>query len=42
MDFNKMTERTQQALIGGQELAKDRGNPELNGASFIKSLNGAG
>lgn len=41
MDINKMTERTQQAFTGGQELANERGN-RADGASFIKGLNGAG
>ncbi|MDM5357628.1 ATP-dependent chaperone ClpB [Peribacillus sp. ACCC06369] len=38
MDINKMTERTQQAIIGGQELAKDRGNPELTELHLLKIL----
>lgn len=38
MDINKMTERTQQAFIGGQELAKDRGNPELTELHLLKTL----
>ncbi|WP_148357141.1 ATP-dependent chaperone ClpB [Peribacillus simplex] len=38
MDINKMTERTQQAFIGGQELAKDRGNPELTELHLLKIL----
>ncbi|MGG4268541.1 ATP-dependent chaperone ClpB [Peribacillus simplex] len=38
MDINKMTERTQQAFIGGQELAKDRGNPELTELHLLKAL----
>ncbi|RRN72535.1 ATP-dependent chaperone ClpB [Peribacillus simplex] len=38
MDMNKMTERTQQAFIGGQELAKDRGNPELTELHLLKAL----
>ncbi|MFD6441587.1 ATP-dependent chaperone ClpB [Peribacillus sp. NPDC060186] len=38
MDINKMTERTQQAFIGGQELAKDRGNPELTELHILKTL----
>lgn len=38
MDINKMTERTQQAIIGGQELAKDRGNPELTELHLLKTL----
>ncbi|MCM3676983.1 ATP-dependent chaperone ClpB [Peribacillus simplex] len=38
MDINKMTERTQQAFIGGQELAKDRGNPELTELHLFKTL----
>ncbi|WP_144526943.1 ATP-dependent chaperone ClpB [Peribacillus simplex] len=38
MDINNMTERTQQAFIGGQELAKDRGNPELTELHLLKAL----
>ena len=38
MDFNAMTERTQQAFIGGQELAKERKNPELTELHLLKSL----
>ncbi|MFY0779943.1 ATP-dependent chaperone ClpB [Peribacillus simplex] len=38
MDINKMTERTQQAIIDGQELAKDRGNPELTELHLLKIL----
>ncbi|MFF2499646.1 ATP-dependent chaperone ClpB [Peribacillus sp. NPDC058075] len=38
MDMNKMTERTQQAFISGQELAKDRGNPELTELHLLKAL----
>lgn len=38
MEINKMTERTQQAFIGGQELAKDRGNPELTELHLLKAL----
>ncbi|MFE4897699.1 ATP-dependent chaperone ClpB [Peribacillus butanolivorans] len=38
MDINKMTERTQHAFIGGQELAKDRGNPELTELHLLKTL----
>lgn len=38
MDFNAMTERTQQAFIGGQELAKDRKNPELTELHLLKAL----
>ncbi|SIQ90432.1 ATP-dependent Clp protease ATP-binding subunit ClpB [Peribacillus simplex] len=38
MDINKMTERAQQAFIGGQELAKDRGNPELTELHLLKVL----
>ena len=38
MDFNMMTERTQQAFIGGQELAKDRENPELTELHLLKVL----
>ncbi|CAH0188447.1 ATP-dependent chaperone ClpB [Peribacillus simplex] len=38
MDINKMTERTQQAFIGGQEIAKDRGNPELTELHLLKAL----
>ncbi|PAK40410.1 ATP-dependent chaperone ClpB [Peribacillus simplex] len=38
MDINKMTERTQQAFIGGQELANERGNPELTELHLLKAL----
>ncbi|MGM9954939.1 MAG: ATP-dependent chaperone ClpB [Peribacillus sp.] len=38
MDFNMMTERTQQAFISGQELAKDRENPELTELHLLKAL----
>ncbi|WP_407408645.1 ATP-dependent chaperone ClpB [Peribacillus sp.] len=38
MDFNTMTERTQQAFISGQELAKDRENPELTELHLLKAL----
>ncbi|WP_141993141.1 ATP-dependent chaperone ClpB [Bacillus sp. B4EP4a] len=38
MDINNMTERTQQAFIGGQELTKDRGNPELTELHLLKAL----
>ncbi|MFE4811340.1 ATP-dependent chaperone ClpB [Peribacillus simplex] len=38
MDINNMTERTQQAFIGGQELAKDRGNSELTELHLLKAL----
>ncbi|MGE7602025.1 ATP-dependent chaperone ClpB [Peribacillus sp. NPDC097675] len=38
MDFNAMTERTQQAFIGGQELAKDKKNPELTELHLLKAL----
>ncbi|MGG0789798.1 ATP-dependent chaperone ClpB [Peribacillus simplex] len=38
MDINNMTERTQQAFIGGQELAKDKGNPELTELHLLKAL----
>ncbi|MED4632936.1 ATP-dependent chaperone ClpB [Peribacillus frigoritolerans] len=38
MDINKMTERTQQAFTGGQELANERGNPELTELHLLKAL----
>ncbi|RID83515.1 ATP-dependent chaperone ClpB [Peribacillus asahii] len=38
MDLNKMTERTQQALIQGQELAKKRHNPELTELHVLHAL----
>ncbi|USK60797.1 ATP-dependent chaperone ClpB [Peribacillus asahii] len=38
MDLNKMTERTQQALIQGQELAKKRRNPELTELHVLHTL----
>ena len=38
MDFNKMTERTQQAFTGGQELANERRNPELTELHLLKAL----
>ncbi|MCY8937853.1 ATP-dependent chaperone ClpB [Peribacillus frigoritolerans] len=38
MDINKMTERTQQAFTGGQELANERGNPELTELHLLKTL----
>ncbi|MFJ8244445.1 ATP-dependent chaperone ClpB [Peribacillus asahii] len=38
MDLNKMTERTQQALIQGQELAKKRRNPELTELHVLHAL----
>ncbi|MCK2019025.1 MULTISPECIES: ATP-dependent chaperone ClpB [Peribacillus] len=38
MDINKMTERTQQAFTGGQELASERGNPELTELHLLKAL----
>ena len=38
MDINKMTERTQQALIDSQELAKNRKNPELTELHLLQAL----
>ncbi len=38
MDLNKMTERTQQALIDSQELAKNRNNPELTELHLLQAL----
>ncbi|MGE6378858.1 ATP-dependent chaperone ClpB [Peribacillus muralis] len=38
MDMNKMTEKTQQAFIGGQELAINKGNPELTELHLLKNL----
>ena len=38
MDINKMTERTQQALINSQELAKNRKNPELTELHLLQAL----
>ena len=38
MDLNKMTERTQQALINAQELAKNRKNPELTELHLLQAL----
>lgn len=38
MDLNKMTERTQQALINAQELAKNRKNPELSELHLLQAL----
>ncbi|MFY0801407.1 ATP-dependent chaperone ClpB [Peribacillus frigoritolerans] len=38
MDINKMTERTQQVFTGGQELANERGNPELTELHLLKAL----
>ncbi|WP_285767588.1 ATP-dependent chaperone ClpB [Peribacillus sp. SI8-4] len=38
MDMNRMTERTQQAFIGGQELASQMGNPELTELHLLKNL----
>ena len=38
MDLNKMTERTQQALITSQEIAKERNNPELTELHLLKAL----
>ncbi|MCK2002424.1 ATP-dependent chaperone ClpB [[Brevibacterium] frigoritolerans] len=38
MDINKVTERTQQAFTGGQELANERGNPELTELHLLKAL----
>ncbi|USK76158.1 ATP-dependent chaperone ClpB [Peribacillus frigoritolerans] len=38
MDINKMTERTQQAFTVGQELANERGNPELTELHLLKAL----
>ncbi|WP_340373055.1 ATP-dependent chaperone ClpB [Peribacillus sp. FSL E2-0218] len=40
MDMNRMTERTQQAFIGGQEVASERGNPELTELHLLKNLLG--
>ena len=40
MDMNRMTERTQQAFIGGQGLASERGNPELTELHLLKNLLG--
>ncbi|MFJ7752319.1 ATP-dependent chaperone ClpB [Peribacillus muralis] len=38
MDMNKMTEKTQQAFIGGQELAINKGNPELTEIHLLVNL----
>lgn len=38
MDFNKMTERMQQAIIQGQEVAKNRTNPELTEFHVLTAL----
>lgn len=38
MDVNSMTERTQQALINGQELAKNRQNPELTELHLLQAM----
>ena len=38
MDLNKMTERTQQALIDSQELAKNWNNPELTELHLLQAL----
>lgn len=38
MDLNKMTERTQQALLNAQELAKSRKNPELTELHLLQAL----
>ncbi|AOH53909.1 ATP-dependent chaperone ClpB [Peribacillus muralis] len=38
MDMNKMTEKTQQAFIGGQELALNKGNPELTELHLLGNL----
>ena len=38
MDINKMTERTQLAFIGAQDLAKERRNPETTELHLLKVL----